>query len=164
MTSQAMKKTLWEAADKLRAQMDAAEYKRLVLGLIFLKYVSDAFTERQREVARLLGPGGAGSPPKNRVPNKITCSTVLPNGRTVGSYVQALSNQINIAGNQSVSTPNGPASAYTPGLSPLSIPGAAYSGTNFRQMFGGSGANYAFLGDAGNFAYAAVSANMGVPL
>jgi type I restriction enzyme M protein len=34
--------------------MDAAEYKHLVLGLIFLKYVSDAFDERRREVAKLL--------------------------------------------------------------------------------------------------------------
>ena len=51
MTSQELKKTLWEAADKLRAQMDAAEYKHLVLGLIFLKYVSDAFEERRRQVA-----------------------------------------------------------------------------------------------------------------
>lgn len=51
MASQEMKKTLWEAADKLRAQMDAAEYKHLVLGLIFLKYVSDSFDERRREVA-----------------------------------------------------------------------------------------------------------------
>ena len=49
-----MKKTLWEAADKLRAQMDAAEYKHLVLGLIFLKYVSDSFEERRRGVAKLL--------------------------------------------------------------------------------------------------------------
>jgi type I restriction enzyme M protein len=54
MTSQEMKKTLWEAADKLRAQMDAAEYKHLVLGLIFLKYVSDSFDERRREVARIV--------------------------------------------------------------------------------------------------------------
>ena len=54
MTSQEMKKTLWEAADKLRAQMDAAEYKHLVLGLIFLKYVSDAFEERRREIPRIV--------------------------------------------------------------------------------------------------------------
>src|SRR5260370_26272613 len=54
MTSQEMKKPLWEAADKLRAQMDAAEYKHLVLGLICLKYVSDSFDERRREVADLL--------------------------------------------------------------------------------------------------------------
>ena len=34
---------LWQAADKLRNNMDAAEYKHVVLGLIFLKYISDAF-------------------------------------------------------------------------------------------------------------------------
>jgi type I restriction enzyme M protein len=51
MTSQELKATLWAAADKLRAQMDAAEYKHLVLGLIFLKYVSDAFDERRAAVA-----------------------------------------------------------------------------------------------------------------
>jgi type I restriction enzyme M protein len=34
---------LWLAADKLRNNMDAAEYKHVVLGLIFLKYISDAF-------------------------------------------------------------------------------------------------------------------------
>jgi type I restriction enzyme M protein len=37
---------LWAAADKLRGYMDAAEYKHVVLGLIFLKYISDAFQER----------------------------------------------------------------------------------------------------------------------
>jgi len=37
---------LWQAADKLRGHMDAAEYKHVVLGLIFLKYISDAFQER----------------------------------------------------------------------------------------------------------------------
>ena len=36
---------LWSAADKLRGHMDAAEYKHVVLGLIFLKYISDAFEE-----------------------------------------------------------------------------------------------------------------------
>lgn len=39
-----IKKALWAAADKLRANMDAAEYKHLVLGLIFIKYISDSFT------------------------------------------------------------------------------------------------------------------------
>jgi type I restriction enzyme M protein len=39
--------TLWAAADKLRGHMDAAEYKHVVLGLIFLKYISDAFEERR---------------------------------------------------------------------------------------------------------------------
>ena len=37
---------LWKVADKLRNNMDAAEYKHVVLGLIFLKYISDAFSER----------------------------------------------------------------------------------------------------------------------
>lgn len=45
-----IKKTLWAAADKLRANMDAAEYKHLVLGLIFLKYISDTFAGRQAEL------------------------------------------------------------------------------------------------------------------
>ena len=36
---------LWAAADKLRGHLDAAEYKHVVLGLIFLKYISDAFQE-----------------------------------------------------------------------------------------------------------------------
>lgn len=36
---------LWQAADKLRGHLDAAEYKHVVLGLIFLKYISDAFNE-----------------------------------------------------------------------------------------------------------------------
>ncbi|MBI2070278.1 MAG: SAM-dependent DNA methyltransferase [Elusimicrobia bacterium] len=39
---------LWAAADKLRGHMDAAEYKHVVLGLIFLKYISDAFDERHQ--------------------------------------------------------------------------------------------------------------------
>ncbi len=43
--NQQLEKTLWMAADKLRSNMDAAEYKHVVLGLIFLKYISDAFEE-----------------------------------------------------------------------------------------------------------------------
>lgn len=46
-----IKKTLWATADKLRANMDAAEYKHLVLGLIFVKYISDTFTARRAELA-----------------------------------------------------------------------------------------------------------------
>ena len=38
-----IEKQLWKAADKLRKNIDAAEYKHIVLGLIFLKYISDAF-------------------------------------------------------------------------------------------------------------------------
>jgi type I restriction enzyme M protein len=38
-------KTLWQTADALRSNMDASEYKHVVLGLIFLKNISDAFNE-----------------------------------------------------------------------------------------------------------------------
>jgi type I restriction-modification system DNA methylase subunit len=41
---------LWRAADALRSNMDAAEYKHVVLGLIFLKYISDAFEEHNAEL------------------------------------------------------------------------------------------------------------------
>ncbi len=44
---------LWKAADKLRNNLDAANYKHVVLGLIFLKYVSDAFEERQTKLLEL---------------------------------------------------------------------------------------------------------------
>ncbi|WP_205125652.1 type I restriction-modification system subunit M [Pseudomethylobacillus aquaticus] len=47
-----IKKTLWATADKLRANMDAAEYKHLVLGLIFVKYISDTFAARRAELQR----------------------------------------------------------------------------------------------------------------
>ena len=41
---------LWRAADALRSNMDAAEYKHVVLGLIFLKYISDAFEEQRAKL------------------------------------------------------------------------------------------------------------------
>jgi len=44
--------TLWQAADKLRSNLDAAEYKHVVLGLIFLKYISDSFEEHHRSLAQ----------------------------------------------------------------------------------------------------------------
>lgn len=46
---------LWQAADKLRGHMDASEYKHVVLGLIFLKYISDAFEEIHAEIAQESG-------------------------------------------------------------------------------------------------------------
>lgn len=46
-------KELWEAADKLRGNIDVSEYKNIVLGLLFLKYISDAFYKRREELQAL---------------------------------------------------------------------------------------------------------------
>ncbi len=54
--------TLWQAADKLRNNLDAAEYKHVVLGLIFLKYISDAFEEKR---ATLEAERKAGADPED---------------------------------------------------------------------------------------------------
>jgi type I restriction enzyme M protein len=47
--------TLWATADKLRGNLDAAEYKHVVLGLIFLKYISDAFGEKHAALQKEKG-------------------------------------------------------------------------------------------------------------
>ena len=54
--------TLWAAADKLRGHLDAAEYKHVVLGLIFLKYISDSFEELR---ARLITEQAEGANPED---------------------------------------------------------------------------------------------------
>ena len=54
---------LWQAADALRGSMDAAEYKHVVLGLLFLKYISDAFEEQH---ARLKADHAQGADPEDR--------------------------------------------------------------------------------------------------
>jgi type I restriction enzyme M protein len=53
---------LWQMADALRGSMDAAEYKHVVLGLIFLKYISDAFEEQH---AKLVADRQAGADPED---------------------------------------------------------------------------------------------------
>jgi type I restriction enzyme M protein len=56
---------LWLAADKLRNNMDAAEYKHVVLGLIFLKYISDTFEEHRAKL--VAGKGAyAGANPEDQ--------------------------------------------------------------------------------------------------
>ena len=54
---------LWAAADALRNNMDAAEYKHVVLGLIFLKYISDAFEAKHAE---LVAEKKKGADPEDR--------------------------------------------------------------------------------------------------
>jgi type I restriction enzyme M protein len=50
--------TLWKAADALRGQVDAAEYKHVVLGLLFLKYISDSFESRRDQLRQELEADG----------------------------------------------------------------------------------------------------------
>jgi type I restriction enzyme M protein len=46
--AKSLEQTLWDAADKSAATFEAAEYKHVALGLVFLTYVSDAFEQRRR--------------------------------------------------------------------------------------------------------------------
>jgi type I restriction enzyme M protein len=57
-----IEKTLWAAADKLRSNMDAAEYKHIVLGLIFLKYIADAFAELHQKLVDGKGEFAGANP------------------------------------------------------------------------------------------------------
>ncbi|KAF0106049.1 MAG: type I restriction enzyme M protein [Chloroflexi bacterium] len=57
-----LEKTLWAAADKMRSNMDAAEYKHVVLGLIFLKYISDAFNDLYQKLAENNGEHEGANP------------------------------------------------------------------------------------------------------
>jgi len=66
--------TLWQAADKLRKNMDAAEYKHVVLGLIFLKYISDAFEVLHSKLANGKGEY-EGADPED--PNEYTAEKVF---------------------------------------------------------------------------------------
>ncbi|MDO8333619.1 MAG: type I restriction-modification system subunit M N-terminal domain-containing protein [Nitrosomonas sp.] len=60
-----LEKQLWKAADKLRKNIDAAEYKHVVLGLMFLKYISDAFEELHARLEK--GEGDlAGADPEDK--------------------------------------------------------------------------------------------------
>ncbi len=59
-TMKQLKDTLWKAADKLRGSMDASQYKDVILGLVFLKYASDAFDERRQQIAAELAADGWG--------------------------------------------------------------------------------------------------------
>ena len=54
--------TLWKAADVLRGTIDAAEYKHVVLGLLFLKYISDSFEARKDELRAELETDGIAGP------------------------------------------------------------------------------------------------------
>ena len=61
--NQSLEAKLWGMADALRNNMDAAEYKHVVLGLIFLKYISDAFEAKHAE---LMSQEAEGANPEDR--------------------------------------------------------------------------------------------------
>ena len=63
-TEEPLEKQLWKTADMLRKNIDAAEYKHIVLGLIFLKYISDAFEEQH---AKLLMEVDEGADPEDKL-------------------------------------------------------------------------------------------------
>jgi type I restriction enzyme M protein len=69
---EALEKKLWKTADKLRKNMDAAEYKHVVLGLIFLKYISDAFEELYQ---KLVAQQSEGADPEDK--NEYTAEKVF---------------------------------------------------------------------------------------
>lgn len=88
--------TLWQAADKMRNNMDAAEYKHVVLGLIFLKYISDSFAElHARLVAEIKEGADPEDPDEYRaknvfwVPQEARWSYLLDNAKQpeIGKFV-----------------------------------------------------------------------------
>jgi len=84
---ESLEKQLWKTADKLRKNIDAAEYKHIILGLIFLRYISDAFEELYSKLQK--GEGEyAGSDPEDRDEYKAeNVFFVPPEGRW--SYLQS---------------------------------------------------------------------------
>ena len=100
-----LEKKLWTAADKLRSSLDASVYKHVVLGLIFLKYVSDAFEERQNELrAQFQNPehdyymdpaeyGGAGTPEyEENIAAELEQNQTIPRKWNLRHYRQCVSN------------------------------------------------------------------------
>ncbi|PJC04745.1 MAG: DNA methyltransferase, partial [Gallionellaceae bacterium CG_4_9_14_0_8_um_filter_60_335] len=95
-----LEKQLWKAADKLRKNIDAAEYKHVVLGLIFLKYISDSFEEMYTKLQK--GEGEmAGADPEDKdeykaeniffVPSEARWSFLLAKAKQpdIGGHVDA---------------------------------------------------------------------------
>jgi RHS repeat-associated protein len=106
--------------------------------------------------------GGGADPGPPRLRRQLGCNTLLPDGSTIGSHVKSISNDsaqlslISDANNPTLETQGS-------GANPLLFAVQVYNQTNFKLIYKGS-TDATFLGDAGNFAYGAVSANVGVPL
>jgi hypothetical protein len=83
-TVEEIEKQLWKTADKLRKNIDAAEYKHIVLGLIFLKYISDAFVELYDKLQKAEGDY-AGADPEDKDEYKAENVFFVPPGALVVS-------------------------------------------------------------------------------
>ena len=86
-----LEKQLWKAADKLRKNIDAAEYKHVVLGLIFLKYISDAFEGLYEKLQKGKGEY-AGADPEDRDEYKAENVFFVP-PKARWSYLQSKAKQ-----------------------------------------------------------------------
>jgi len=87
-----IEKQLWRAADKLRKNIDAAEYKHIVLGLVFLKYISDAFVE---QYDKLKAEESAGADPEDKDEYKAENVFFVPPGARWG-FLQSHAKQTTI--------------------------------------------------------------------
>jgi type I restriction enzyme M protein len=73
---------LWQMADALRGSMDAAEYKHVCLGLLFLKYISDAFEERHAALLAEKSKGAIQRTPTSTAPRASSGCRPRRAGRT----------------------------------------------------------------------------------
>ncbi|MEJ5245216.1 MAG: class I SAM-dependent DNA methyltransferase [Bacteroidota bacterium] len=89
--SEPLEKQLWKAADKLRKNIDAAEYKHVVLGLIFLRYISDAFEELHAKLKSGKGEY-AGADPEDKDEYKAENVFYVPE-KARWSYLQSRAKQ-----------------------------------------------------------------------
>lgn len=88
-TKETLEQTLFKTADKLRKNIDAAEYKNVVLGLIFLKYISDSFENLHQELKEQMDDG-IGADPEDRDEYKAENVFFVPNIAR-WSYIQSRS-------------------------------------------------------------------------
>ncbi|HIJ01952.1 N-6 DNA methylase [Candidatus Falkowbacteria bacterium RIFOXYD2_FULL_35_9] len=84
---------LWLAADKMRNNMDAAEYKHVVLGLIFLKYISDSFEERRQLLVKESSEGADPEDPDEYKSNLYGKSVFFVPEKARWSYLQKYAKQ-----------------------------------------------------------------------
>ncbi|MCL1814324.1 MAG: DUF3387 domain-containing protein [Treponema sp.] len=92
-TESPLEKQLWKSADKLRKNIDAAEYKHVVLGLIFLKYISDAFEDLHAKLKNGKGEY-AGADPEDKDEYKAENVFFVPETARWTYLMEVLENSI----------------------------------------------------------------------